>query len=421
MKINNDKISLQELVGEIAEKSLCSKREVELYIREFINSIDKGLTKDGVVKIKGLGTLKLTWNEARKSVNVSTGEAYEIPAHNKLVLSPESYIKEAINTPYADMQTINATTEASEDEAKQIRKLHNQAEEIKGLLEGLGLNPLKNDEVGVGNEGLDIKSEEGKDDEQKVERQNSVEKAEEGIARPIENYDLGERVIPVKKKKKSSKILDWTLLVILIICLGGVLYYIEIRTRCFSSFFETEVVSVKDYIGERWNEMMASDEKEDGKEKPTEEIVDKKSEETTANVKAEQEATDNAIVAEVKAEMQQKAAETQKAKSTVSLSQQNSESKPATVSSVRTVYNDIITEVTLEKGGRLTILSQEYYGDKAYWVYIYDANRNVIANPDAVRPGMKLKIPRLGSDKVDLNNPATIEKAKQLAKQYLGR
>ncbi|MBP5137091.1 MAG: LysM peptidoglycan-binding domain-containing protein [Paludibacteraceae bacterium] len=75
--------------------------------------------------------------------------------------------------------------------------------------------------------------------------------------------------------------------------------------------------------------------------------------------------------------------------------------------------------MTIGKGDRLTLIAEKYYGHKDYWVYIFEANKGVIKNPDAVSAGMTLKIPKLGSDKVDVNNPQTLTKAKELAKQYL--
>ena len=97
MSKEKNKISIQELLAEIAAGSGCDRREVDSFVRSFVNVLDKGIVEDGVVKIKGFGTLKLQWNEPRKSVNVRTGEEYVIPGHNKLVFAPEANVKEMIN------------------------------------------------------------------------------------------------------------------------------------------------------------------------------------------------------------------------------------------------------------------------------------------------------------------------------------
>lgn len=74
--------------------------------------------------------------------------------------------------------------------------------------------------------------------------------------------------------------------------------------------------------------------------------------------------------------------------------------------------------VTVIDGSRLTMVSYRAYGHKAFWVYVYDANRNVLSSPNAVEKGMQLVIPDLPLSLVNPKSQLCIDKALQLAKQY---
>ena len=77
----SDKITLQELVESFARKCQLDPAEAALFVKEFLNLIEEALARDKYVKVKGLGTFKLINIEARKSVDVNTGESIEIKEH----------------------------------------------------------------------------------------------------------------------------------------------------------------------------------------------------------------------------------------------------------------------------------------------------------------------------------------------------
>ena len=58
---------------------------------------------------------------------------------------------------------------------------------------------------------------------------------------------------------------------------------------------------------------------------------------------------------------------------------------------------------------------------KDYWVYIYEANRNIVKNPNAIKIGTKLRIPKLAPELIDATNPETIEYARYLHDVYVRR
>lgn len=84
-------------------------------------------------------------------------------------------------------------------------------------------------------------------------------------------------------------------------------------------------------------------------------------------------------------------------------------------------YNEFIGEETITEGIRLTTISQQYYGKRDFWVYIYEANRDNIVHPDRIIPGTKVKVPRLDLRLIDKKNPKCLEKARELHDLYVGK
>ena len=89
-----------ELSELLASKHNLQKKEAREFVTAFIETINEGLEKDGVVRIKGLGYFKITTIKPRKSVNVSTGESVIIESHKKVNFTPDPAIKELVNKPF---------------------------------------------------------------------------------------------------------------------------------------------------------------------------------------------------------------------------------------------------------------------------------------------------------------------------------
>lgn len=102
----NEKINIQNLTDELAESYGINKKDAETFIKEFFSVIEEGLEKDKYVKIKGFGTFKLIDVDSRESINVNTGERFEIQGHTKVTFTPDNNIKEAINKPFSAFQTV---------------------------------------------------------------------------------------------------------------------------------------------------------------------------------------------------------------------------------------------------------------------------------------------------------------------------
>src|SRR5574344_2744196 len=102
----NHKLLLQDLVDQLSEAGNIKKKEAEEFLRELFKASEETLFSGESVKVKGLGVFKLIQVDARKSVNVSTGEEIEIKAHYKLTYTPDPSLKDLINKPYEHLEPV---------------------------------------------------------------------------------------------------------------------------------------------------------------------------------------------------------------------------------------------------------------------------------------------------------------------------
>ncbi|MBP5482055.1 MAG: HU family DNA-binding protein [Paludibacteraceae bacterium] len=101
----NNKVTLQDLADQLSAISGQSKKLSEGFLRALTEIVEEALAKDGIAKVKGIGTFKIVAIEERKSVSVTDGSAVIIPAHKKITFTPEKELKEAVNKPYEDLET----------------------------------------------------------------------------------------------------------------------------------------------------------------------------------------------------------------------------------------------------------------------------------------------------------------------------
>ena len=100
------KLNQSDLISLFAKGSNISVAKAESFIKNFFDLIIEGLEQDGIVKINGLGTFKVTDVASRGSVNVNTGEKIEIKGHRKLTFIPADALKEQVNLPFAMFEPV---------------------------------------------------------------------------------------------------------------------------------------------------------------------------------------------------------------------------------------------------------------------------------------------------------------------------
>lgn len=100
------KVDLQNVAAQIASKHGLSQKDAESFVSLAFTTISNGLDTEGLVKVKGFGTFKIVDVRDRESVNVNTGERVTISGHGKISFTPDAVIKDLINKPFAQFETV---------------------------------------------------------------------------------------------------------------------------------------------------------------------------------------------------------------------------------------------------------------------------------------------------------------------------
>lgn len=98
--------SIADIAAVVARKQKISKKEAADIVAAFFRIITEGLHEDRLVKVRGLGTFKVTTVKPRESVNINTGERVVIEGHDKISFVPDNVMKEFVNKPFAQFTTV---------------------------------------------------------------------------------------------------------------------------------------------------------------------------------------------------------------------------------------------------------------------------------------------------------------------------
>ena len=205
------KITLPMLAKILAQKKKMTQKNAEAFLREFFDAIIQNVTTDKIVKVKGLGTFKLIEVLDRESVNIGTGERIVIPGHSKLSFTPDASLRDIVNKPFADFQTVVINEGTSLEEMERIPE-----EEIED-------NPSEEDEkVETITPEDEIQESSTKEEEEVVEMQKPEEKIQE---KPAEEIPVPEALIqqnqpePKPTKRHNTAKICATIVGIILLCL----------------------------------------------------------------------------------------------------------------------------------------------------------------------------------------------------------
>lgn len=151
--------------------------EAEAFITAMFKVVNEGLKEDKLVKIKGLGTFKLTKVSARESVDVNTGERIVIEGREKISFTPDNYMRDLVNSPFSQFETV-VLSDGVDFSAIDEKYALNELEDESSLL-------LSNEES------LETIAEEPKN------ILSSIEEAKEALAQLNEKEEEGTVVEPV--------------------------------------------------------------------------------------------------------------------------------------------------------------------------------------------------------------------------------
>ncbi len=347
-----------ELRREIAKAANTGDSQTGQFLDALLESIVEGLQTDKQVKIKGLGTFAVKQVAPRRSVNISTGEAFTIEGYNKLTFNAESTLKESVEKRIERPKTDEIMADLGQDP---IRKLGEQADEIVDILADLGQSPKKGTPPPPSSERGDAEADTsvGEKVAEIVETHDNEQNTpimEEDKTTDIPTPPKGEEC--PKKGKCGGAWIGWAVAgVLLIVLIGGGVYFRNAIQQWWQCMGECQPVAEAEVV----------------------EVVEP--------VEIEE----------------------NNAPAVVPLAEQPRE------------YTRFIGTERVGFGSRLAWISYKYYGVKDLWVFIYEANRDQIENPNHLEYGKKIRVPLLSEKLMDLSDPETRQLIDNLQKEYLGK
>ena len=128
--------NIKDLARFLVEKHGIKLADAELFISLMTEIINEGVHRERQVKIKGLGTFKLTSVSSRESIDVNTGERIVIEGRDKLSFAPDNAMKELVNQPFSQFETVVVNDGVElEDEYKEQVEETAPADEKKEIVE----------------------------------------------------------------------------------------------------------------------------------------------------------------------------------------------------------------------------------------------------------------------------------------------
>ena len=511
--MSKEKITIPEIIDLMVKDKTITKKKADEFIRILISTIEDALLSGDSVKVKGLGTFKPQWNEARRSVDVNTGNEIIIPGFYRVVFAPENDLKESINEPFAHLESVTlpkdeeARNETGDSEEQPVKKsdvnlsfLSTQATEIKEILSDIGAFSVKNtepvtddddtyeeeedvyeattrvipeaeqeiamesysDEIGAGvqsqdNDDFDIirdvsklyygestetddksvpgklsadyeeialeaeiisevekedtdnaylSSSSGSEEAAVIEASTDNVVVEEGYSELVGDLDdktgrkmehpessnevtSGESDLQPEEKNSKRTILRTSMLIGTLVVIGvGVLLFSPSISRSIKEKKNQEKI---DYIADSLENI-----------KKVQFIADS----VRYNLRG-----DTLVLSETLAQ---------------SGDPLNPEENPhgatSTVNDIYSnprLYTEVLATERMVAGSQLTKFARQYYGHSNFWVYIYEANKDKISDPDNVPAGIDVKIPKMDSVLVNPRNKESINYALKLQSEYL--
>nr|WP_320058635.1 HU family DNA-binding protein [uncultured Bacteroides sp.] len=414
----NEKLNMQSLIDLLAEKRSMNKKDAELFVREFFLLIEQVLEDDKYVKIKGLGTFKLIDVESRESINVNTGERFEIQGHTKISFVPEASLRDAVNKPFAHFETVILNDDTvledtpinslEEDVDDNNAKLSDDSDQLSKVL----VSNVIETETATSEKVepmLEVEEQVQVDEKAEAEvyekRENPEQEEVEPATSLVEKHLSVEDIIALEirkadaeyreSEKSSSPNIDsfekstkkrspvfyiiGTAIAIVLLCIGSVfyMYYPDLFDDLFSS--NTQKISTAPVL--------------DAKVKTV--IVPVDTFNTSVSSKQKLNVHRDSIKETIALLPKKTPIETKKEPINNKMHNLAKQEEPVIPDSVNYVIVGTKATYTVQEGETLTKVSLRFYGTKSMWPYIVKHNRNTIKDPNKVPYGTILKIPEL--------------------------
>lgn len=448
----NNKVTFPELVEQVAQYANTSKRMSELFLKELFATISQSLIDGESVKVKGIGTFKLTEVSPRKSVDVNTGEEIEIPGHKKLSFAPDKDMAEAINQPFMHFETEILDDDVTDDQLAAIdagvpteapaadTPAEEDADDIAATEAPAAEAPVAAEEEVVMPPVFVAPVEEPEPEETEAEAEAPVEPSEEVPAEeetpaevPVdepeeavseEESEIEEEAEPeaVAEPEDEAEVAEAegepeaeTEMVSEELADERVGQEIDKRRITRRSLLEGFVVGVVTTLivtlfAYRLY-LMKGYEATPADEEPFTEHVS-----TDSVATPEQALAENSTEADAdkqKAAEEQKKADEEKQKAEEEKKKAEKEKQKAEVAKPTTANVAAGTTDTIKPGTNLYRMSRKHYGSDKFWVYIYEENKAKYPNPNTIPVGAVLHVPQLEKYGAKAGDPASIATAKK--------
>lgn len=461
----NNKVTFPELVEQVAQYANTSKRMSELFLKELFATISQSLIDGESVKVKGIGTFKLTEVSPRKSVDVNTGEEIEIPGHKKLSFAPDKDMAEAINQPFMHFETEILDDDVTDDQLAAIdagepteapaadTPVEEETDDTAAAEAPAAEAPVAAEEEVVMPPVFVAPVEEPEPEEAEAEAEATVEPSEEVPAEedapaevPVqepadepeeaiseeEEAEIEEEAEPepvtevepsavaepedeaedteaegepdAESEMVSEELADERV--------GQEIDKRRITRRSLLEGFVVGVVTtlIVTLFAYRLY-LMKGYEATPADEEPFVEHV------ATDSVPASEQAlAENSTEADAdkqKTAEEQKKADEEKKKAEEEKKKAEEEKQKAEAAKPTTANVAAGTTDTIKPGTNLYRMSRKHYGSDKFWVYIYEENKAKYPNPNTIPVGAVLHIPQLGKYGAKAGDPASIAAAKK--------
>lgn len=415
----NERLTIQDLTDLLAAKHSMTKKDAEAFVKEFFLLIEQALESENTVKVKGLGTFKLIDVDSRESVNVNTGERFQIKGHTKVSFSPDANLRDTINKPFAHFETVvlNENTvledtpieETEEEESgeeviptvipesiepqsqpKEEEKEEMSLTEIQPIVEPRSIEPQS---VAVEPKTVPVEKKEIITAEEIIEQEllranlkpeSTIVRSQEGKSEMAKGAEVAQTAIqPTPKKnipdssvkEKSPVPYLITIIILVLLLCGGVVLFIY-YPDLFSSSSDKNALDMPPVTTQPV--------------KPEVQLSDTIEQDSVKDIKPE---TPKTSITPTPVVPQKKEAVTPAKTENKVIRQQPSTSVYLDSASYKITGTK--TKYTVKEGETLTRVSLRFYGTKAMWPYIVKHNPDVIKNPNNVPYGTTIKIPKL--------------------------
>ena len=442
----NNRITFPELVEQVAQCANTSKRMSELFLKELFATISQSLINGESVKVKGIGSFKLTEVSPRKSVNVNTGEEINIPGHKKLSFAPDKDLAQAVNQPFSHFETVILEDGVTDEQLAQIDAYEAEtpqapdaelptAPEAPAADTDTEVPPpfvpadtlpepefVAIEEATEAEEATAIEAEpeEAPAIEAEAEEATAIEaEAEEAPAAEAEPEEAPaieaeadeapaveeEPEVPVAAEEMESMVSDE-------LSEDRLEQEKDKRRITRRSLFEGFIVGVittlivtlfsyRLYLMKYPDQADKPTQEETLAQAPTADSVATPAETTPAKVDSAQ------LLAEQKAAEEAQKAEEAKKKEEEAKKKAEAEKQQAAPKGVNASQDTVRIGTTLFK------LSKKHYGSDKFWVYIYEENKAKYPNPNSIPVGAVLRIPALSKYGATAGDPASFNAAKK--------